>query len=43
MARVLEDRINTERRRRGQDEIAVLRVDGVEEQEDFCEAGYCDS
>jgi len=42
MARVLEDRINTERRRRGQDEIAVLRVDGVEEQEDFCEAGFCD-
>ena len=42
MADALEDRINAERRRRGQDEIAVLRVDGVEEQEDFCEAGFCD-
>jgi hypothetical protein len=42
MARVLEDRINTERRRRGQDEIAVLRVDMSVEQEDFCEAGFCD-
>jgi PP-loop superfamily ATP-utilizing enzyme len=42
MARELEDRINAERRRRGQDEIAVLRVDMLAEQEDFCEAGFCD-
>jgi hypothetical protein len=42
MARVLEGRINAERRRRGQDEIAVLRVDMSAEQEDFCEAGFCD-
>jgi len=42
MARELEDRINAERRRRGQDEIAVLRVDMSAEQEDFCEAGFCD-
>jgi hypothetical protein len=42
MARELEDRINTERRRRGRDEIAVLRVDMSAEQEDFCEAGFCD-
>ena len=43
MARVLEDRINAERRFRGKDEIVVLRTDGVEEQGDFCDAGYCDS
>lgn len=43
MARALEDRINAERRRRGQDEIVVLRTDTEVEQEDFCEAGYCDS
>ena len=43
MARVLEDRINTERRRRGRDEIVVLRADAEVEQVDFCEAGYCDS
>jgi len=42
MASLLEDRINAERRRRGQDEIAVLRVDMSAEQEDFCEAGFCD-
>jgi hypothetical protein len=42
MARVLEDRINADRRSRGKDEIVVLRTDGVEEQGDFCEAGYCD-
>jgi len=42
MARVLEDRINAERRGRGKDEIVVLRTDGVEEQGDFCEAGFCD-
>jgi hypothetical protein len=42
MARVLEDRINAERRSRGKDEIVVLRTDGVEEQDDFCEAGFCD-
>jgi hypothetical protein len=42
MARVLEDRINAERRFRGKDEIVVLRTDGVEEQVDFCEAGFCD-
>jgi len=42
MACVLEDRINAERRRRGQDEIAVLRVDMSAEQDDFCEAGFCD-
>jgi hypothetical protein len=43
MAQVLEDRINTERRLRGQDEIVVLRSDTGVEQGDFCEAGYCDS
>ena len=42
MARVLEDRINADRRSRGRDEIVVLRTDGVEEQGDFCEAGFCD-
>ena len=42
MASLLEGRINAERRRRGQDEIAVLRVDMSAEQEDFCEAGFCD-
>jgi len=42
MAQALEDRINAERRRRGQDEIVVLRVDMSAEQEDFCEAGFCD-
>jgi len=43
MAQALEDRINAERCRRGQDEIVVLRVDMSVEQDDFCEAGYCDS
>jgi hypothetical protein len=43
MARALEDRINAERRRRGQDEIIVLRADAEVEQEDFCESGFCDS
>jgi len=43
MARALEDRINTERRRRGRDEIVVLRADADVEQGDFCDAGYCDS
>ena len=43
MAQVLEDRINTERRLCGQDEIVVLRSDTGVEQGDFCEAGYCDS
>jgi hypothetical protein len=42
MARALEDRINTERRRRGRDEIVVLRSDAEVEQVDFCEAGFCD-
>jgi len=42
MARALEDRINTERRRRGRDEIVVLRADTEVEQVDFCEAGFCD-
>jgi len=42
MARVLEDRINAERRRRGRDEIIVLRADTDVEQSDFCEAGFCD-
>jgi hypothetical protein len=42
MASLLEDRINAERRRRGQDEIVVLRVDMSAEQDDFCEAGFCD-
>jgi len=42
MARVLEDRINAERRSRGKDEIVVLRVDMSAEQDDFCEAGFCD-
>jgi hypothetical protein len=42
MARALEDRINTERRRRGRDEIVVLRSDTEVEQGDFCEAGFCD-
>jgi hypothetical protein len=42
MARALEDRINTERRRRGRDEIVVLRADAEVEQGDFCEAGLCD-
>jgi hypothetical protein len=42
MARELEDRINTERRLRGQDEIVVLRTDVMADQQDFCEAGFCD-
>jgi len=42
MAQVLQDRINTERRRRGRDEIVVLRADTEVEQVDFCEAGFCD-
>jgi len=42
MAQALEDRINAERRSRGKDEIAVLRVDMSAEQDDFCEAGFCD-
>jgi hypothetical protein len=42
MAWELEDRINTERRLRGRDEIVVLRVDMSVEQDDFCEAGFCD-
>jgi hypothetical protein len=42
MARALEDRINAERRGRGKDEIVVLRTDVMAEQEDFCEAGFCD-
>jgi len=42
MADALEDRINAERCSRGKDEIVVLRTDGVEEQVDFCEAGFCD-
>jgi len=43
MASLLEDRINASRRSRGKGEIVVLRVDASAEQEDFCEAGYCDS
>jgi hypothetical protein len=42
MAQVLEDRINTERRLRGRDEIVVLRSDTGVGQGDFCEAGFCD-
>jgi hypothetical protein len=42
MAQVLEDRINADRRRRGRDEIVVLRSDTEVEQGDFCEAGFCD-
>jgi hypothetical protein len=42
MARSLEDRINADRRSRGKDEIVVLRTDVMAEQEDFCEAGFCD-
>jgi len=42
MARALEDRINAERCSRGKDEIVVLRVDMSAEQDDFCEAGFCD-
>jgi PP-loop superfamily ATP-utilizing enzyme len=42
MARALEDRINADRRRRGRDEVVVLRVDMSAEQGDFCEAGFCD-
>jgi hypothetical protein len=42
MAWELEDRINTERRLRGRDEIVVLRSDTGVEQGDFCEAGFCD-
>jgi len=42
MAQVLEDRINADRRRRGRDEIVVLRADTEVEQGDFCEAGFCD-
>jgi len=42
MACVLEDRINAERRGCGKDEIVVLRTDVMAEQEDFCEAGFCD-
>jgi hypothetical protein len=42
MARELEDRINAERRLRGQDEIVVLRTDVMADQQDFCEAGFCD-
>jgi len=43
MADALEHRINAERRRRGQDEIIVLRVDMSAEQDDFCDAGFCDA
>jgi len=42
MARALEDRINADRRRRGRDEVVVLRADTDVEQSDFCEAGFCD-
>ena len=42
MVRALEDRINADRRRRGRDEVVVLRVDMSAEQGDFCEAGFCD-
>jgi len=42
MARALEDRINADRRRRGRDEVVVLRADTDVEQGDFCEAGFCD-
>jgi len=41
MAVELERRINEERRKRGKDEIAVLRADAAEEQADFCEEGFC--
>jgi hypothetical protein len=42
MARALEDRINADRRSRGKDEIVVLRTDVMADQQDFCEAGFCD-
>jgi len=42
MARVLEDRINADRRSRGKDEIVVLRTDVMAAQVDFCETGFCD-
>ena len=41
MGEELERRINEERRKRGKDEIAVLRADAAEEQADFCEEGFC--
>ena len=43
MGEELERRINEERRKRGKDEIAVLRADAAEEQADFCEEGFCDA
>jgi hypothetical protein len=42
MAAELERRINEERRKRGKDEIVVLRTGAAsEEQSDFCEEGFC--
>jgi len=44
MAEELERRINDERRARGKDEIVVLRAGtSLEEQNDFCEEGFCDA
>jgi len=44
MAEELERRINDERRKRGKDEIVVLRAGAAsEEQSDFCEEGFCDA
>jgi len=36
------DLVDADRRSRGKDEIVVLRVDMSAEQDDFCEAGFCD-
>jgi phosphopantetheine adenylyltransferase len=42
MGEELERRINEERRKRGKDEIAVLRADAaLDDQSDFCEEGFC--
>ena len=43
MAEELERRINEERRKRGKDEIAVLKTDTMSDQSDFCEEGFCDA
>jgi hypothetical protein len=43
MAVELERRINEERRKRGKDEIIVLKADTLSDQSDFCEEGFCDT
>jgi len=44
MGEELERRINDERRKRGKDEIAVLRTGAaLEDQSDFCEEGFCET